>query len=200
MRPVRIRYRGFMARFPLEMVTLGAQGAVELSLWVIAEQRYAARNYPTVTVDPQHLVWDWAQGSANYEDAFEETIEDAGGRAWVTEYAGVLAGSDLASALKREAAADYGALLAAVPVPYLTRLRTRMLVDHIDQDLELEPSADSGDLPRTVVAGRSIDADCPAAAMSIAGGQAAPGAGLLLALAVAFMARPGSRRRRARRW
>jgi hypothetical protein len=199
MRPVRIRYRGFMASFPLEMVTLGAEGALELSLWVIAEQRYAARNYPTVTIDASHLVWDWATASANYAEAFAATIEDHGGRAWVTEYAGVLAGSPLIASLKKDASADAEAVLGAVPVPYLTRLRTRMLVDHIDQDLALEPAADPGDVSRTVVAGRSIGADCPAGAMSVAGGRSPPAAGILLALAVAFIARPGSRRRRARR-
>jgi hypothetical protein len=165
MRPVRVRFRGFMASFPLEMVTIGAAGPIELSLWIIAEQRYAARNYPTVTLDPAHLVWDWATSSANYQEAFDQTIDDAGGRAWVTEYAGVLAGSELASVLKKEAAADYQAVLGAAKVPYLTRLRTRMLVDHIDEDLELAPAAEAGDVPRIVTAGDSINAECAAPAM-----------------------------------
>src|SRR4029078_7373940 len=107
--------------------------------------------------------------------------------------------SPLAAALKKEAADDVAALFGAVPVPYLTRLRTRMRVDHIDEDRELEPAADAGDVSRTVVAARSVNAECPAGAMSVAGGRSAPGAGVLLALAVAFSARPGSRRRRARR-
>jgi hypothetical protein len=51
MRPVRVRFRGFMGRFPLEMVTLGASGTVELSLWVIAEQRTAAQNYANARID-----------------------------------------------------------------------------------------------------------------------------------------------------
>ena len=41
MQPVRVRYPGYMATFPLEMVKVGAQGALSLTLWVIADQRFA---------------------------------------------------------------------------------------------------------------------------------------------------------------
>jgi len=199
MRPVRVRFRGFMGTFPLEMVTLGASGAVELSLWIIAEQRYAARNYPTVAIDPSQLVWDWADSTSNYDQVFEQTIDESGGRAWVTEYAGVLAGTPLAQTLKQEAAADYAAA-SRVGVPYLTRLRTRMLVDHIDQDLELVPAAEAGDVPRTLVAGQEINPDCPASGMSVAGGErgGSPLAGLVLALAAAGLS-AGRRRAASRR-
>lgn len=201
MRPIRVRFRGFMGTFPLEMVTLGATGPVELSLWIIAEQRYAALNYPTVAIDPGDLVWDWSTSTANYEEVFDQTIEDHGGRAWVTEYAGLLAGTPLAQTLKKEAAADYAAAAGSVAVPYLTRLRTRMLVDHIDQDLELAPSAEAGDVPRTLIAGQETGAECGStAAMSIAGrpGPAAPAAAILLGVAAGWLIlrrRAGSRRR-----
>ena len=190
MRPIRVRFRGFMGTFPLEMVTLGATGPVELSLWIIAEQRYAARNYPTVAIDPADLVWDWATSTANYEEVFDQTIEDHGGRAWVTEYAGLLAGTPLAATLKKEAAADYAAAADSVAVPYLTRLRGRMLVDHIDQDLELAPSAEAGDVPRTLIAGQETGAECAGATtMSVAGGagRSGPLAGLLLAIAAGWL-------------
>jgi hypothetical protein len=59
MQPVRVRYPGYMGQFPLKMVTVGARGVLALSLWVIGEQRYEARNYSTVTIEPGSLVWDW---------------------------------------------------------------------------------------------------------------------------------------------
>jgi hypothetical protein len=201
MRPIRVRFRGFMGTFPLEMVTLGATGPVELSLWIIAEQRYAARNYPTVAIDPADLVWDWATSTANYQEVFDRTIDDSGGRAWVTEYAGLLAGTPLAQTLKKEAAGDYAAAAAGVAVPYLTRLRTRILVEHIDEDLELAPSAEAGDVPRTLIAGQQTGAECAGAAtMSVAGsaGRSGPAASLLLAIAAGWLMlrrRAGSRPR-----
>jgi hypothetical protein len=201
MRPIRVRFRGFLGTFPLEMVTLGATGPVELSLWIIAEQRYTALNYPTVAIDPADLVWDWATSTANYDQVFDQTIDDSGGRAWVTEYAGLLAGTPLAQTLKKEAGDDYAAAAAGVEVPYLTRLRTRILVEHIDQDLELAPSAEAGDVPRTLIAGQETGAECAGAAtMSVAGGagRGGPAAGVLLAVAAGWLTlrrRAGSRRR-----
>lgn len=182
MRPVRVRFRGFMGTFPLEMVTLGASGSVELSLFVIAEQRYAALNYPTVTIDERDLAWDAEVGASNYDDVFDATIDAQGGRAWVTEYAGTLAGSDLARVLQKEAGADLAIATAGLPAPYLTRLRTRMRVDHIDQDLELGLSGDASDVSRTLVARNPACAP----AMSVAGGAAGPGAAALLGLALAL--------------
>jgi hypothetical protein len=192
MRPVRVRFRGFMGTFPLEMVTLGATGTVELALFVIAEQRYGARNYATATIDEADLVWDAGAGRSSYDDVFEQTIEDSGGRAWVTESAGPLAGSDLARVLQKAAGEDLAIATRGLAAPYLTRLRTRMLVDHIDEDLELALSDDASDVSRTLVA-RSDTCDGPM--MSVAPGPGGgAGAAALLGLALAWLA---LRRRRA---
>ncbi len=190
MRPVRVRFRGFMGTFPLEMVTLGASGSVELSLFVVAEQRYAARNYATVAIDEDDLVWDASSATSNYDDVFGATIEEHGGRAWVTEFAGPLAASELAGVLQKEAGEDLAIATRGIAAPYLTRLRTRMLVDHIDEDLELALSDDASDVSRTL---RARNPDC-VPAMSVAGGAAAPGGAALLGLALAWLA---VRRRRA---
>ena len=192
MRPVRVRFRGFMGTFPLEMVTLGATGSVELSLFVIAEQRYAARNYAMATIDEADLVWDAATSSSSYDEVFQATIEENGGRAWVTEYAGPLARSELAGVLPKEAGADLAIATREIAAPYLTRLRTRMLVDHIDEDLELGLSEDASDVSRTLLA-RS--GECAGPVMSVAGPRGGgAGAAALLGLALGWLA---LRRRRA---
>src|SRR5690606_25874505 len=68
MQPVRVRYPGMMATFPLKMVVVGAQGVLDLSLWVLAEQRYEARSYGTIQINQDELAWDWAQGRSNYRE------------------------------------------------------------------------------------------------------------------------------------
>ena len=164
MQPVRITYPGYMATFPLKMVKVGARGALSLSLWVVSEQRYEAYNYGNATVDPQTLVYDWNDGSSNYDDAFLEAIDTAGGRAWVTEYAGSLpylpGGPDEESRIRED-----------IRYPFVTRLRTTMLTDYLDEDLVLVPSADSSPVPRVLRAGQEIgrpetaDSGCAASSL-----------------------------------
>lgn len=143
MQPVRIRYPGYMSTFPLKMVVVGAKGVLDLALWVISEQRYEARNYGTLRIDEDDLTWDWATSTSNYPQVFEDTIEQGGNRAWVVEYAGAL--DQLPQSLEVPAE-DLATARNDIAYPYLTRLRTRVLVEHLDEDLQLAPSADASDV------------------------------------------------------
>ena len=197
MEPVRVRYPGYMATFPLEMVVVGAKGLLSLSLWVIAEQRYEARNYGTISIDVDDLAWDWATNTSNYAEVFDDTVEQGGSRAWVVEYA------DMFDTIARpfDASDDWTAAVASIPNAYITRLRTRVLVDHIDQDLELSPSADSSNVSNLLIAPNDVnrpeDVDCNAeggcaSGSSRAGGAASAGLIMLMGLALVM------RRRRLR--
>ncbi len=155
MQPVRVRYPGYMATFPLKMVVVGASGRLDLALWVIAEQRYQARNYGTVRVDEAQLSWDWAASRSNYEELFEAAVLAGNSRAWVVEHASPLADLGLGG----DARVDAEVAAAHIPYPYITRLRTRMLVDHIDQDMELAPSADAGPVSSQLVATIDVNYD-----------------------------------------
>ena len=155
MQPVRVRYPGYMATFPLKMVVVGASGVLDLALWVIAEQRYEARNYGTARVDESQLAWDWSSNLSNYQALFDAAVLAGNSRAWVVEHASPLA--DLG--LSGDAAADAEVAAAHIPYPYLTRLRTRMLIDHIDQDMELAPSADATDVSSQLVAAIDVNYD-----------------------------------------
>jgi hypothetical protein len=138
MQPVRVDYPGYMATFPLKMVTVGAYGTLQLTLWVVAEQRYEARNYGTVEINDSQLVWDFNQGRSNYTDVFRASIQAAGGKAWVAEFAqpaDYIWYSDYSQV-------DY--IKESIPNPFLTRLRTEQLLDHLTDDLLLAQSADAG--------------------------------------------------------
>lgn len=133
MQPVRVEYPGYMSRFPLRMVTVGAYSSLTMTLWVIAEQRVASRNYPSVEIDPSQLVWDFLAGSSNYRDLYRAAIDGAGGKAWVTQFAATLDSLYFQSP-------EAQAARQTLPYPYLTRLDTEMLVDHVAADLDLGPS------------------------------------------------------------
>lgn len=135
MEPVRVRYPGFMGTFPLKMVVVGAQGVLDLSLWVFAEQRYDAVNYGTLEIDESRLEWDWNTNTSNYAARFDATVEEGGSRAWVAEFAGTMEQIWLPDT------EDTALIRSTVQIsPYLTRLRTRVLVDHLDEDMVLGPS------------------------------------------------------------
>lgn len=151
MQPVRVGYKGFLARFPLEMVKIGAYGQLGLTLWIIADQRYEPMNYPTAQIDPAGLVYDWNTTTSNYEDVFRDTIDDAGGRAWIVESA------DRFDLLWFSLPTDPDLVTGTVRNPFVTRLRTRMLVEHMDQDIELGPAEDARVVSRFIQAGEEID-------------------------------------------
>lgn len=160
MQPVRARYPGFMGTFPLKGVVVGAKGVVDLSLWVIAEQRYEANNYATVEIDEFDLVWDWATNTSNYGDVFDDTILDAGGRAWVTEYAGNLSWIPVVG----NPYDDLAIANSVTPTPFVTRLRTRLRTENINEDLLLAPAADASPVSQNLLAyaeiNRPAEPDC----------------------------------------
>ena len=85
MQPVRVRYPGYMASFPLKMVTVGASGVLELVLWIVTDQRMEAANYGTMQITGDDLTWDWNLNRSDYDAVFDAAIDSAGGRAWVVE-------------------------------------------------------------------------------------------------------------------
>ena len=149
MQPIRVEYPGFMGTFPLRMVTVGAYSALTMTLWIIAEQRFGGLNYPTVEIDPADLVWDFAAGSSNYLALFRDVIDSAGGKAWVTQFAGNLDELYFQSP-------EVGLARQAIPYPYLTRLDTEMLVDHVAGDLRLGP-ANGGNLSNNLTAATYVN-------------------------------------------
>jgi hypothetical protein len=154
MQPVRVRYPGFLGTFPLRMVVVGAQGLLEMSLWIIAEQRFEIRNYSTVRIDDSKLAWDWDTQRSNYREVYEDAIQAQGGRAWVVEHASPF------SQLGLDAYADARLASFDVGTAYVTRLRTSMLVENINDDMELVPAADASDVSSFLLA--PIDINRPA--------------------------------------
>jgi hypothetical protein len=195
MQPVRISFPGFMSTFPLKMVKVGARGELELNLMIFAEQRYEALNYGNARVDEDEITFDLDNVRSDYNDIFEKTIFDNGGRVWITEYA--------QGVWYHENGADFSLIFEDQAMPYLTRLRTRMLLDYIDEDLKLGVAVDSSDVSNNLIAGKTIGAQTAAnpppdeaGCMSSASSQSQLGFGLLLLLAIGYVGRRARATRR----
>ena len=174
------------------MVKIGSRGTLDLALWVIAEQRYEAANYATTLVGTEGLVYDWDTQQSNYGEIFDRAIADAGGRAWVTEMADNLEGYWFGGA----SFGEFELIVGDNPYPYITRLRTSMLVDHIDEDLVLIPAEDSQSVSRDLLADRELNRPGEGGAVSCSYARdSIGGAGLALLAALALVRR---RRRRSR--
>ena len=87
MAPVRIVTPGADASLPLRMIAAGIGANVGLTLYVIGEGRYHPQNFPDVTVDDKHLVWDYGQNRSNYQELSLAAMAAPAGRGWLTEYA-----------------------------------------------------------------------------------------------------------------
>ncbi|HSO35058.1 MAG TPA: DUF2330 domain-containing protein [Labilithrix sp.] len=85
MRPVRVTTKGANAVLPLRMVAAGTGATVGISLWVIAEGRYEAQNFPNFDIKADDLLWDWTQQKSNYTQLRADKTTASGGRAWETE-------------------------------------------------------------------------------------------------------------------
>ncbi len=195
MQPVRVRYPGYMASFPLKMVTVGAYGVIELSLWIVADQRMEAANYGTVEIHGSDLSWDWNTNRSNYTDVFDQVIDRAGGRAWVVESFGRM--DDIGWRTASLADVD---VASAVGFPLVTRLRTRMLVDHLIEDLELRPAASAEWVSNRLVAEHDLNypppIECDDDGCMVGLGRREKGAAAGLVLFVLGMAVVRWRRRR----
>ncbi|MSP59581.1 MAG: DUF2330 domain-containing protein [Myxococcales bacterium] len=138
MKPVRVVFKGLAATFPLRMVAAGAGPSLGILLWVVADQRYQAMNYDTVTIDERKLKWSTASNRSNYRELFAATLAEHPKGAFITEFAGNLN----TFAFPPEAAGDLKVATTgqSASSTYLTRLRTDVKPSLLIEDLTLTPA------------------------------------------------------------
>jgi hypothetical protein len=147
MQPVRVRYPTEAISFPLRMVAVGAGAALDLTLYVVSDRRFHALNYPDAEIADADLVWDSAIGRSNYTELFDASVAGNAGRTWVTEHAAPTVISyfpqkyDPATGQYTEPGRDdWNQATLGLTDAWVTRLRTRLAPDALDEDLFLEPS------------------------------------------------------------
>jgi hypothetical protein len=150
MQPVRVTFPGLLMSLPLKMVTVGAGDTLGLTLWIAADQRYHAMNYPDALIPFNSLKWSYQRNRSNYTDLFDGAMQATGGKGWVTEYAGPLYlydynGDDAATAT------------AKLPSAIWTRLRTNATTAQLTDDLVLAPNPNAQPVDRVHQVVGSLD-------------------------------------------
>ncbi|MGE0787446.1 MAG: DUF2330 domain-containing protein [Sandaracinaceae bacterium] len=170
MQPVRVSSRGMNVSFPLRMVAAGVSDFVALELYVIAEGRYEAANFPNGEVDRNQIVYDWATQTYNYDDLADQVIFSNAGRTWLTEFADAVDPFTIMSFTERDedgtlhsAAQDWTIATRSISAPSVTRMRANLPVQALSDDLILAASPGPA-LPGLIQVTRDVNWETASAA------------------------------------
>lgn len=154
--PVRMTYPADDPMIPLVLTSVSAEPEMGVKVFVAAAERYQAANWSNLLMDPSDLIIDTGLGRSNYFPLVSWQVDMAGGRAFVTEFAGPATGvaqtarttadfppwplsEDAEAVLELEAAATQLEDIA-VAKPWLTRLYTRISAWEMTEDPTFEAS------------------------------------------------------------
>ncbi len=87
MKPVRIVQPGISPTLPLRMVAVGTGANVAVTLFMITEGRWAAKNFENALVPEDLVSWDFATNQSNYSTLREKMLAQNGGATWLTTFA-----------------------------------------------------------------------------------------------------------------
>lgn len=87
MKPVRVIQPGANPTLPLRMVSVGTGASVAITLYIIGEGRWEAKNFANTQVPVDLLAWDFNSSSSNYSELREATLQQNGGNLWLTTFA-----------------------------------------------------------------------------------------------------------------
>lgn len=84
--PIVIRYQGTEPCIPLRLTAVAAEDDMHIRAFFLGESRVLPTNYKHVSINSARL--DWLQFAPDYPQAVSKALDEAGGRAFTTEYAG----------------------------------------------------------------------------------------------------------------
>ena len=171
MKPVRVTTPGAVPVLPLRMVAAGTGATTPLLLWVMGEGRYEPGNFPSFTIPPEKLIWNWDTSTSNYTELMQAEFDASKGFAWLTQAAEQFPTYDLEQTLtslaqyspvesgyaddmgmnaeqncKDDLAALFGGLVRENA--WVTRLYTELSRPALKTDLEVGASTDQTPLER----------------------------------------------------
>lgn len=85
--PISMRYTGTTPMVPISLTAVAAEPEMGVMVFVAGEGRYESDNFSNLTVDVADVQADPRNGANNYYPLLSWLIDEAGGRAFVTEFA-----------------------------------------------------------------------------------------------------------------
>lgn len=148
LRPLTLTFATDEIVFPLCISQVSTTERVEVLLYVLGPHRVRCTNYATADIRARRT-WSGGNFEAVYDQWFEETLADAGGRALVVEFAGTFP----TWWLDRP---PFDTLLDPNEEYFVTRLRTRLTPGQMDEDIVMVAAA--SDEPLETVVGSEVAA------------------------------------------
>jgi uncharacterized membrane protein YgcG len=202
MKPVRVTTPGAAPVLPLRMVAAGVGAKVPITLFMLAEGRYAPTNFPWFTISESALVWDFATSSSNYKTLRQQGFDATVGRGWLVETANPTSAAsitapimttaqldpmnsgyadDMGNGAEVAAQADLDTLLGGISPSslWLTRIYAELPRAALDADLDVGAAKTQAPITGSLFATKFVNAPaCPCdPSTSSSGGGSTGGSG-----------------------
>ncbi len=86
LRPIVLRFMGVRPCIPIKLTAIAARPDMPITAYVLSNRRAIPMNYRHVLINPTRI--DWLRYGANYQDVATAAVDEAGGHAFLTEFAG----------------------------------------------------------------------------------------------------------------
>ncbi|RLB50108.1 MAG: hypothetical protein DRJ42_19620 [Deltaproteobacteria bacterium] len=203
MQPVRVTTPGAHVSFPLRMIAAGIGTTVSLELFLIAEGRWEAQNFPNAEVDEADLVYDWATSTFNYDDVVADVLASNDGRTWLTEFSAAVYPPAPSLYVTYEDGAYHGprddwdvATRHITDMVTVTRMRAELPASALANDLVLQAST-LGTRPGLVIVDNEVNRNVSTTPGRTDSNESPTSFLFMVAFAVAMVLRPGRRWRAA---
>jgi Uncharacterized protein conserved in bacteria (DUF2330) len=123
--PVKLTYDASLATIPLRLTAVAAQPDMPVIVWIFAKEQTQTLNYVPITVADSEVGFS-PFGGNNYRQVTSQVVDQAGGRAFITELA------QPTSALRPPS--DPAVTLLFQQYPFLTRHYTRISPEEMTSD------------------------------------------------------------------
>jgi MYXO-CTERM domain-containing protein len=86
LRPIVLRFQGNKPCIPIKLTAIAARPDMPIIAYVLSNQRAIPLNYRHVLINPTRI--DWLRFGSNYSQVATAAVDEAGGQAFLTEFAG----------------------------------------------------------------------------------------------------------------
>lgn len=93
--PFQLTMPGQTPSIPLRLTGLAAEPEMSIAVFVLADRRFEAADWPNLKIDPNTILWSDRYGNGlqtNYSARVAQAVDENDGKGWVTQFAGATDG------------------------------------------------------------------------------------------------------------